>query len=115
MMGCMKSLMLCVAGLASITWLVADEPAKDDPKTGAGPQAPWRILAKWDEGDEASTADIHKFTTAPQYITPMVSYVPKDAKVPSPKDVLGYIAGAADVLTKPQDTIRYFKALADAS
>jgi len=93
----------------------AYEYDKNDPTAGAGPQAPWRAVAQWDTVDELSTADIHRFTTAPEYLTPMVSYVPEDANVPSPRDVLGYIAGAEGVLTRPEDTVRYFQALADAS
>ncbi len=108
-----------VAGIG-IAWMLtagawAYDYDKNDPAAGAGAQAPWRAVAQWDTVDELSTADIHRFTTSPDYLTPMVSYVPDDPTVPSPRDVLGYIAGAADVLTRPEDTIRYFKALADAS
>ncbi len=88
---------------------------KKDPAAGAGPKAPWRAVAQWDTVDEISTAEIHQFTTSTDYLTPMVSYVPDDPNVPSPRDVLGYIAGAENFLTRPEDTIRYFQALADAS
>ncbi len=88
---------------------------KNDPAQGAGTQAPWRAEAQWDTVDEEGTALIHQFTTEPRYISPMVSFVPDDPVVPSPRDVLGYIAGAEGILTRPEDTIRYFQALADAS
>lgn len=81
----------------------------------AGPEAEWRAVAQWDQVDEAATAEIHKFTTDPRYISPMVSYIPEDPDVPSPRDVLGYIAGTEGKLTRPEDTARYFQALAEAS
>jgi hypothetical protein len=109
--------MPAIAAAFTLNVLVAGayEYDKNDPTAGAGPHAPWRAVAQWDQVDELSTAEVHKFTTAPQYLTPMVSYVPEDLAVPSPRDVLGYIAGAEGILTRPQDTIRYFQALADAS
>ena len=87
----------------------------EDPAAGAGPDAPWRAYAQWDEVDEEATADIHRFTTEPRYITPMVSFIPQDARVPSPRDVLGHIAGAEGLLTRFEDTVRYFEELAKAS
>ncbi len=88
---------------------------KNDPTQGAGAQAPWRAEAQWDSVDETGTALIHEFTTEPRYISPMVSFLPDDPVVPSPRDVLGYISGAEGILTRPEDSIRYFRALADAS
>ncbi len=86
-----------------------------DPAQGAGMQAPWRSYAKWDTVDELSTKEIHQFTTEARYITPMVSYVPEDPTVPSPRDVLGHIAGAEGILTHPDEEARYFRALDEAS
>jgi len=86
-----------------------------DATQGAGAEAAWRAVARWDDVDEIGTKDIHRHTTEPRYISPLVSYIPEHSKVPSPRDVLGYIAGAEGMLTRPVDTIRYFQALADAS
>ncbi len=113
MNGVRFSALVLLATAAPVAW--AYDYDKNDPAAGAGPKAPWRAIAQWDQVDEQSTLDIHQFTTAPEYLTPMVSYVPEDASVPSPRDVLGYIAGAEGHLTRPEDTIRYFQALADAS
>jgi hypothetical protein len=82
---------------------------------GTGPDAAWRAAARWDVVDEAATAEIHKHTTDPKYLTPLVSYLPADDSVPAPHEVLGYVVGAEGKLTRPEDEIRYFQALADAS
>ena len=87
----------------------------DDPAKGAGPTADWRNTAQFDQVDEIGTGDIHKYTTDPKYITPIVSYIPEHPSVPSPRDILGYIAGTEGKLTRPADEIRYFEALAAAS
>ena len=100
-------------GLCGTSW--SYEYDENDPSEGAGAEAAWRSVAQWDEVDEEGTREIHKHTTEARYISPMVSYIPEDDKVPSPRDVLGYIAGTEGILTRPEDTIRYFQALADAS
>jgi len=65
--------------------------------------------------DEEYTAKILEFTTEPFFSTPLVDHVPASETVPTPLDVLGHIAGAADVLTYPADIYRYMRAVADAS
>lgn len=87
----------------------------EDPTQGAGKDADWRVEAVHDTVDETGTAEIHVHTTDPKYLTPLVSYIPEHPEVPSPRDVLGYIAGTEGKLTRPDDEINYFKALADAS
>lgn len=104
------ALTVAIAGTAA-----AYDYDENDPTQGAGAEAAWRVVAQWDQVDEAGTRAIHEYTTGPQYISPMVSYIPDDPDVPSPRDVLGYIAGTEGKLTRPEDEIRYFQALADAS
>ena len=65
--------------------------------------------------DEEYTARILEFTTEPFFATPLVDHLPASETVPTPLDVLGHIAGAADVLTYPADIYRYMRAVADAS
>ena len=113
MLGPRLSLFLFLTLTVSSAW--AYDYDKNDPTAGPGPKAPWRAVAQWDVVDEASTRDIHEFTTSPDFISPMVSYLPEDGSVPSPRDVLGHIAGAEGELSRPEDSIRYFQALADAS
>lgn len=85
------------------------------PETYKSPTAAWRAAAQWDTVDEPYTIDIHKYTTDLKYLTPIVGYMPKDKKVPSPREVLGYSIGTEGKLTLPADEIRYFEALAKAS
>ncbi len=65
--------------------------------------------------DQEYTAKILEFTTEPFFATPLVDHLPASETVPTPLDVLGHIAGAADVLTYPADIYRYMRAVADAS
>ncbi|MFC2156562.1 M14 family zinc carboxypeptidase [Acidobacteriota bacterium] len=67
-----------------------------------------------DQDDEYSKL-IKEATTRPEFLSPLVSYLPKAEGIPTPKDVLGYIAGAPGKLTYYEDILRYMYALADAS
>ena len=64
--------------------------------------------------DEEYTAKIKEFTFEP-FTTKYVDYLPYSETVPTPLDVLGHIAGAADVLSYSHEIFRYMRALADAS
>lgn len=77
--------------------------------------ASWAAAAQWDKVDQQSTADIRKYTTETRYCTPIVSYIPEHATVPSPRDFLGHIIGAEGYLTGVTDEYRYLEALAKAS
>ena len=65
--------------------------------------------------DEEYTRLILESTTRPEFISPLVNYLPKSEGVPTPKDVLGYIAGADGKLTYYDDILRYMNVLAEAS
>jgi hypothetical protein len=65
--------------------------------------------------DESYTAKILEFTTEPFFLTPYVDHLPASATVPTPLDVLGHIAGAADVLSYPAEIYQYMRAVAAAS
>ena len=65
--------------------------------------------------DEEYTRLIIESTTRPEFISPLVNYLPKSEGIPTPKDVLGYIVGAAGKLTYYDDILKYMNALADAS
>jgi hypothetical protein len=65
--------------------------------------------------DQEYTAQIKRFTTEPFFLTPLVDHLPASSTVPTPLQFNGYIAGAADVLTYPEDIARYMRAVADAS
>ncbi len=65
--------------------------------------------------DEDYTAKIREFTTEPFFMTPLVDHLPASSVVPTPADILGHIAGAADVLSYPEEIYTYMRAVADAS
>src|SRR5215472_1548173 len=58
---------------------------------------------------------VKEWTTAPQYMSPLVDHLPKAPGVPTTKDVLGYYVGQPKKLTKVADLGRYYRALAAAS
>jgi hypothetical protein len=65
--------------------------------------------------DAAYTAKIREYTTDPSLNTPLTDYLPAADGVPTPRDALGYIAGAPDVLPYSADVYAYFRALEKAS
>ncbi len=73
------------------------------------------ILAQKQKIDEEYTKKILEFTTDDHFLTTYVNYLPYSENVPTPLDVLGHIAGAADVLSYSHEVHKYMRALADAS
>ncbi len=67
------------------------------------------------QNDRAYTEKILEFTTEPVFLTPYVDHLPASETVPTPLDVLGHIAGAADVLSYPAEIHDYMRAVAAAS
>jgi len=65
--------------------------------------------------DADATAKIRKYTTAPEFNSPLTDYLPASATVPSPSAVLGDVAGAPGILPYTADVNRYFRMLAAAS
>jgi hypothetical protein len=65
--------------------------------------------------DEDYTAQIRRFTTEPFFLTPHVDHLPASNTVPTPQQVIGYVAGTPDSLTYPADIARYMRAVAVAS
>ncbi|HEY6893302.1 MAG TPA: hypothetical protein VI258_03985, partial [Rhodanobacteraceae bacterium] len=57
--------------------------------------------------DEAYTAKIREYTTDPQFNTPLTDYLPSAPGVPTPRETLGYIAGAPDHLPYSAEVYRY--------
>jgi hypothetical protein len=72
-------------------------------------------LAQKQKIDEEYTKKILEFTTDDHFLTTYVNYLPYSEDVPTPLDVLGRIAGAADVLSYSHEVHKYMRALADAS
>ena len=65
------------------------------------------------DGDFAER--VREWTTAPEFLSPLVDHLPVIDGIPSPKDVLGHHAGAERELTYYAELMEYYTALADAS
>jgi len=65
--------------------------------------------------DKEYTKLIKEATTKPEFLSPLTDYLPQAEGIPTPKDVLGYIAGAPGKLTYYDDIIAYLNSLAEAS
>ncbi len=65
--------------------------------------------------DEDFARSVRQWTTAPEFLTPLVDHLPRVPGIPSPKDVLGHHVGAPKELTYYEDIVRYYRALAAAT
>ena len=65
--------------------------------------------------DEEYARLVKEWTTAPEFMSPLVDHLPKAPGVPTTKDVLGYYVGAPKKLTHVADLGKYYRALAAAS
>ncbi len=65
--------------------------------------------------DEAYTAKIRKYTTAPYFSSPLVDYLPASKSVPTPEVVLGDVAGAPGILPYAEDVYKYMRLLEKSS
>src|SRR5215467_5226973 len=65
--------------------------------------------------DEEYAKLVKEWTTAPEFMSPLVDHLPKAAGVPSPKDVLGHHVGAPGKLTYYEEALSYYRALASKS
>ena len=65
--------------------------------------------------DEEYTRKIREYTTEKFFLSPLVDYLPASATVPTPKAVLGDIAGARNNLPYSKEVYAYMRMLAKAS
>src|SRR5579859_1182592 len=65
--------------------------------------------------NEAYTAKIKKYTTAPVFTSPLVDYLPASKNVPTPEVVLGDVSGAPGILPYSTDVYKYMRMLEKAS
>ena len=65
--------------------------------------------------DEEYTKKIKEYTTAPYYLSPLVDYLPASKTVPTPKAVLGDVAGAPGILPYSAEVHAYMRMLEKAS
>lgn len=62
--------------------------------------------------DEQYTKKILEYTTDPQFLSPLVNYLPASSTVPTPEKVLGDVSGAPNMLPYAEDVYKYFRLLA---
>ena len=65
--------------------------------------------------DQDYTAKIKEYTTAPYFSSPLVDYLPASKTVPTPKAVLGDIAGAPGKLPYAEEVYEYMRMLEKAA
>ena len=65
--------------------------------------------------DEEYTKKIREYTTETFFLSPLVDYLPASSMVPTPKAVLGDIAGAKNNLPYSKDVYDYMRLLAKSS
>src|ERR1022692_3396293 len=65
--------------------------------------------------DEEYTKKIREYTTEPFFNSPLTDYLPASKTVPTPKAVLGDIAGAPGILPYSADVYRYMRLLEKAT
>jgi len=65
--------------------------------------------------DEEYTRKIREYTTEPFFNSPLTDYLPASPNVPTPKTVLGDIAGAPGKLPYSEEVYRYIRMLEKAS
>src|SRR5262249_732885 len=65
--------------------------------------------------DEEYTKKIREYTTETFFLSPLVDYLPAAPGIPTPKSVLGDVAGAPGKLPYSTEVYKYFRDLASAS
>src|SRR5262245_64065499 len=65
--------------------------------------------------DEEYTKKIREYTTETFFNSPLTDYLPASPKVPTPKAVLGDVAGAPNKLPYSAEVYRYFRMLEAAT
>src|SRR5450631_2475066 len=65
--------------------------------------------------DEEYTKKIKEYTTEPFFLSPLVDYLPASKTVPTPKAVLGDVAGAPGKLPYAEEVYTYMRMLEKAA
>jgi hypothetical protein len=103
----MKQLPIAVFMLAPLSALLFGQPSANialKPARDAGQAI-----------DEEYTKKIREYTTEPFFNSPLTDYLPASKTVPTPKAVLGDIAGAPKILPYSTEVYRYMRMLEKAS
>lgn len=95
---------------AALALVVAAHTAvAQDPGTAKPGRAPGQAI------DEEYTKKIREYTTESFFLSPLVDYLPASKSVPTPKAVLGDIAGGPNKLPYSHEVYAYMRMLAKAS
>ena len=65
--------------------------------------------------DKPYSDAMKKYTTGPNFTSPLVDYLPASSTVPTPAKVLGDVAGAPNILPYAEDVYAYFRLLEKSS
>jgi hypothetical protein len=105
-----------VALLVLVTFIFPTSvPARGLQNGGVGAAQPKPARDPNQPIDEDYTKKIHEYTTEPFFSSPLVDYLPASKTVPTPKVVLGDIAGAPGKLPYSQAVYKYMRMLEKAS
>src|SRR5215468_5216065 len=102
--GYMRSLLVVVSAVLLLG--LAGSVSLGDSSPGRDPKQPI---------DQEYTNKIHEYTTAPNLTSPLVDYLPASKTVPTPKAVLGDVAGAPGILPYSEQVYEYMRMLEKAS
>ena len=100
------SLRLCLLVLAFLLIAVSSVPTQGQIKPGRDPNQ---------QIDQEYTNKIREYTTAPYFNSPLTDYLPSSPNVPTPKAVLGDVAGAPGKLPYAEDVYKYMRMLERAT
>src|SRR5438128_6350589 len=107
-----SALALALAGALFQSSLSAQQPRASAPPT---PYTQTFVRDPKIPIDEEYTAKIKEYTTQPFFTSPLVDYLPASRTVPTPKAVLGDVAGAPGKLPYAEEVYQYMRMLEKAS
>lgn len=98
--GALTLALLCVSAAAAAQTMPGANPYARDPKQPI---------------DQAYTAKMKEYTTAPYFTSPLVDYLPASKTVPTPMAVLKDVAGAPGILPYSHEVYQYMRMVEKAS
>ena len=96
---CLCALLLALIATSAVSTVAQIKPARDPNQ----------------QVDQEYTNKIREYTTAPYFNSPLTDYLPASPNVPTPKSVLGDVAGAPGKLPYAEDVYKYMRMLERAT
>ncbi|HEY6331817.1 MAG TPA: M14 family zinc carboxypeptidase, partial [Blastocatellia bacterium] len=100
------AMLLAVSAFLCLTAFARSNGPEQPDKPGRDPKQPV---------DEEYTRKIQEYTTEPFFTSPLVNYLPASSTVPTPKEVLGDVAGAPGILPYAATVYKYMRMLEKAT